>query len=81
MATEITGSGKFKLSRTTGLLLSHKVSPVYVFLSPTAAAISPADTEVISSLLSACILRSLPTLSVAFFVGLKTGEPEFKTPE
>ena len=77
----MTGSGKLRLSSITGFPLSQRVSPVYVSFSPTAAAMSPAPTEEISSLLSACIFRSRPILSVEPFRGLKTAVPEFKTPE
>ncbi len=42
MATKITGSGNSMDSRMIGLPISQSVSPVVVYLSPTAAASSPA---------------------------------------
>ncbi len=50
IASEMTGSGKVILSRMTGFASSHRVSPVKVSLSPTAAPISPAPISLISSL-------------------------------
>ncbi|MNP48730.1 hypothetical protein D3C76_1428670 [compost metagenome] len=47
-AIEITGSGKFMDSRITGYFSSDRVSPVMVSFRPTAAAISPAYTMLIS---------------------------------
>ena len=55
--------------------------PVVVFLSPTAAAISPVYTSVISCLLLACICNIRPTLSFTFLVELSTYEPLDKCPE
>ena len=48
-ASSMTGSGKVIDSSTMGLDSSHSVSPVNVFLRPTAAAMSPALTWSISS--------------------------------
>ena len=42
IATAMTGSGKFIASRMIGLSSSQIVSPVWTFLRPTAAAMSPA---------------------------------------
>ncbi len=64
MAIDITGSGNLRLSSMILFFSSHNVSPVAVLFSPTAAAISPATTSVTSSLLLACILSSLPILSL-----------------
>jgi hypothetical protein len=41
MATRMTGSGKSMDSRMIGCFSSQRVSPVVVFFSPTAAAMSP----------------------------------------
>jgi hypothetical protein len=48
-ASSMTGSGKLIDSSTMGFDSSHSVSPVVVFFSPTAAAMSPALTDSISS--------------------------------
>ena len=63
MDTAITGSGKLMDSRATGAFGSQMVSPVVTFFSPTAAAMSPAQTSEISSRLLACILRMRPKRS------------------
>ncbi len=68
-------------SRTIGLSSTHSVSPVVVFLRPTAAAMSPALTESISSRWFACIWRMRPTRSLTPFVELYTYEPVFSVPE
>ena len=47
MATEITGSGNSIRSSTIGWVGSQSVSPVVVFLRPTAATMSPANTAVL----------------------------------
>ena len=57
----MTGSGKTILSKIIGLASSQIVSEVMVSLSPTAAAISPANTCFTSSRSFACI-RSIRTL-------------------
>ena len=54
-ATDITGSGKSILSKTIGLFESDNVSPVVISFKPIHAAISPALTSLISSLLFECI--------------------------
>ena len=81
IATAITGSGKFIASRMTGLSSSQIVSPVWTFFRPTAAAMSPAQTSLISSRLLACILRSRPMRSRLSLVELKTPEPASRWPE
>ena len=48
-AIEITGSGKIMRSSVMTLAGSHSVSPVVASLRPTAAAMSPARTSLISS--------------------------------
>ena len=55
MATAMTGVGKSIDSSTIGLFGSHRVSPVRVSLSPTTAAMSPAEIDSISSRLLACM--------------------------
>ncbi len=42
IATDITGAGNTIDSKSTGALRSQRVSPVRVFLRPTAATMSPA---------------------------------------
>ena len=69
-ATEITGSGNSIRSRMTGLSSSQSVSPVVVWRRPTAAAMSPARTSLISSRLLACIWRRRPTRSLRSRVAL-----------
>ncbi len=70
MASEMTGCGKSIASSTTGFFSSQTVSPVETDFSPTAAAMSPAYTSLISSRLFACILRRRPMRSVFCFVAL-----------
>ena len=72
IATDITGSGNSIDSSIIGWAGSHKVSPVVVSFNPTAAAISPAYTSVISSLVLACIWRIRPILSLLPLVELRT---------
>jgi len=76
-----TGSGKSIPFIITGFFSSHKVSAVVVFLSPTAAPISPEYISGISSLWFACIRSILPILSLTFFVEFKTYDPLFSVPE
>ena len=80
-ASSMTGSGKVIDSRTIGLSSAVSVSPVVVFFSPTAAAMSPALTWSISSRWLACIWRMRPTRSFVPFVLLYTYEPVFSVPE
>ena len=80
-ATDMTGSGKSILSRTICLFESDKVSPVVISLRPIHAAISPARTSLISSLLLECIWTILPTLSFFDLVELITASPTERTPE
>ena len=72
IATEITGSGNSIDSKITGFASSQSVSPVPVFFKPTTAAISPALTSLISSLLFECILTIREILSLLFLPGLNT---------
>jgi len=81
IAIEITGSGITIFSKITSCFSSHKVSPVVVFLSPTAAAISPANTSCISVRLLACICKIRPILSLTPLFALRTYEPLFSVPE
>ena len=69
-ATEITGSGNVIDSSTIGLSESHSVSPVVVYFSPMAAAMSPAAMASTSSRLLACIRSSRPTRSFLSLVEL-----------
>ena len=69
-ASSMTGSGKLIASSTIGLASSHSVSPVKVCFSPTAAAMSPALTESISSRWLACISRMRPMRSLVSLVEL-----------
>ena len=66
-ASSMTGSGKVIDSSTIGLSSADSVSPVVVFFSPTAAAMSPAPIESISSRWLACISRMRPTRSFSPF--------------
>ena len=81
MASEMTGSGKIIFSRMIGFFSSHSVSPVVTDLRPTAAAMSPALTSLISSRLFACIFSRRPMRSVRPLVELITEEPEVSVPE
>ena len=65
-ASSMTGSGKVIDSSTIGLSSADSVSPVVVFLRPTAAAMSPALTDSISSRWLACSCRRRPTRSFPF---------------
>ena len=81
IATEITGSGNSIRSSTIGWLGSQSVSPVVVFLSPTAATMSPAKTPSLSSRWLACIWRMRPTRSFLSLVALSTWLPAASLPE
>ena len=63
-ASSMTGSGKVIASSTMGWASSHRVSPVKVFFRPTAAAMSPALTDSISSRWLACSWRRRPIRSL-----------------
>ena len=63
IAIEITGSGKSMDSRMIGCSSEQRVSPVMQSRRPTAAAMSPACTSLISSRLFACICSRRPTRS------------------
>ncbi len=81
MARWITGSGKVIRSRITGSEVSVSVSPVVVNLRPTAATMSPAETDSTSSRWFACIIRSRPTRSLRSFVALMMPVPLAIDPE
>ena len=81
IATEITGSGNSMRSSTIGCAGSQSVSPVVVFLRPTAATMSPAKTASLSSRWLACIWRMRPTRSFLSLVALSTGLPAASLPE
>ena len=80
-ATEITGSGNSIFSRMMTLSGSDSVSPVVTSLRPTAAAMSPARTSLISERSLACICSSRPMRSLRFLFGTNTWSPEFSVPE
>ncbi|OPZ73394.1 MAG: hypothetical protein BWY83_00127 [bacterium ADurb.Bin478] len=81
MAMEMTGIGKFIFSRIIGCFRSQSVSPVRVERSPTAAAISPALTWLISSRLFADISRILLRRSFFSVEVLSTVAPLSIRPE
>ncbi len=81
IATEITGSGKVIRSSTMGALSTASVSPVVVCLSPTPAAISPAQISSRSSRWFACIWRMRPIRSVLPLVVFSTRSPALIVPE
>ena len=68
-------------SNSTGAESSHRVSPVEVPLSPTAAAISPASTISTSALVLACIFTIRPMRSFLPVEELITMAPDFTVPE
>ncbi len=80
-ATEITGSGNSIFSSVMMLSGSHSVSPVVTSLRPTAAAMSPARTSLISSRSLACICSRRPMRSFLLLAGTYTWSPELSTPE
>src|SRR6266700_1627600 len=80
-ATWITGSGNSIFSRKITSSGSHSVSPVVTSLRPTAAAISPARTSLISSRWLACICSRRPMRSLRPRFVLYTVSPELSTPE
>ena len=69
-ATWITGSGKIIFSSVITFVGSQSVSPVVASLRPTAAAMSPARTSLMSSRWFACICRMRPMRSFLRFTGL-----------
>ena len=69
-ATWITGSGNSIFSSVMILSGSHSVSPVVASFRPTAAAMSPARTSLISSRWLACICRMRPMRSFLPLTGL-----------
>ena len=69
-ATEITGSGNSMRSSVMTLFGSHSVSPVVTSFRPTAAAMSPARTSLISSRSFECICRMRPMRSFLPLTGL-----------
>ena len=80
-ACEITGSGKIIRSRMITSSGSDKVSPVVASFRPTAAAMSPARTSLISARVLACICRIRPRRSFLPLTGLYTVSPVLITPE
>ena len=80
-AIEMTGSGKIMRSRVMMWSCEHSVSPVVTSFRPTAAAMSPARTSLISSRSLECICRMRPTRSFFDLTGLYTWSPELSTPE
>ena len=77
----ITGTGKAMRSSTTGSCGEASVSPVPVSFRPTKAAMSPADTSLISARLSACIWNIRPMRSRWSLVVFSTVSPDFSVPE
>ena len=69
-ATWITGSGNIIFSSMITCCGSHSVSPVVASFRPTAAAMSPARTSLISSRWLACICRMRPMRSLRPLIGL-----------
>ena len=80
-ATEMTGAGNSIFSSVMIFSRSHSVSPVMTSLSPTAAAMSPARTSLISVRSLACICSSRPMRSFLSLVGTYTVSPELSVPE
>ena len=81
IARRMTGSGNSIDSSKTGDFGSQIVSPVIALLRPTMAAMSPAQTSLISSRLFACILRSRPILSDVRRALFHTWWPVTREPE
>ena len=77
-AISITGWGKVMVSSTTGLAISHRVSPVVVSFSPARAMMSPAKASVISCCLLACIITMRPTRSRLPLVAFRIWLPLFR---
>ena len=73
--------GKVMRSRITGSAASVSVSPVVVDFRPTAATMSPAETESTSSRWLACIISSRPTRSLRSLVAFTMLEPLPTVPE
>jgi hypothetical protein len=80
-ATEITGSGNSMRSSVICRFRSHSVSPVVASLRPTAAAMSPARTSLISLRSFECICKIRPIRSFLPLTGFMIVSPEFNTPE
>ena len=74
-AKDMTGSGNSILSSTTRSFGSERVSPVVTFFNPIHAAMSPARTSLISSLLFECICTILPILSFSSLTVFTTPSP------
>ena len=68
-------------SRMIGLFMSHRVSPVVTSFMPISAAMSPAQTFLISARWLACICTMRPTRSFLPLTELSTASPELSTPE
>ncbi len=67
-------------SSRAGWSSSQMVSPVLTVLRPTQAAMSPAQTSLISSRLLACILSRRPMRSRFCLVAFQTDMPESRWP-
>ena len=80
-ATAITGIGMIIFSSVMILFSSHSVSPVMTSLRPTAAAMSPARTSLMSVRSLACICSRRPMRSRLSLVGTYTVSPDLSTPE
>ena len=80
-ATEITGSGNTIFSSVMCFSRSHSVSPVITSFNPTAAAMSPARTSLISVRSLACICSRRPMRSFLSLIGTYTVSPVFSVPE
>ncbi len=80
-ATEMTGSGNTIFSSVMIFSRSHSVSPVMTSFRPTAAAMSPARTSLISVRSLACICSRRPMRSFLSLVGTYTVSPELSVPE
>ena len=76
----MTGTGKAMRSSTTGSSDEARVSPVPVSFRPTNAAMSPAETSLISARLSACIWNMRPMRSRLSLVVFITVSPDFRVP-
>ena len=81
MATWMTGAGNVIDSSWIGCLGAASVSPVVVFLSPTAATMSPVKTSSMSSRWLACIRRIRPSRSFLPVVMLRDVSPFGGVPE
>jgi translation elongation factor EF-G len=76
----ITGSGNLIASRMIGVSGWQSVSPVTVFLRPTTAAMSPAETESTSSRWLACSFTIRPTRSRSCSIQSMVAVPSWTSP-